>query len=102
MSECLPSETMSTGHLLDRTVRRVSPAHPSLIVLPAFGVDGPARPLPGGQGTSWAVGDLVLKPDGGLLHEWLGEAFADVTADGFRLAMPVRACGGAWAVEGWS
>jgi uncharacterized protein (TIGR02569 family) len=44
----------------------------------------------------------VLKPDGGLLHEWLVEAFADVTADGFRLAMPVRARDGAWAVEGWS
>lgn len=84
------------------TVHRVSPARPSLIVLHAFGVEGLARPLKGGQGTSWAAGDLVLKPGGGLLHEWLVDAFADVTPDGFRLASPVRARDDAWVAEGWS
>ncbi|SNY71349.1 aminoglycoside phosphotransferase [Paractinoplanes atraurantiacus] len=71
-------------------------------VLRAFGADGPARPLAGGQGTSWAADHVVLKPDGGALHEWLAEAFADVTCEGFRLAAPVRARDGAWSAHGWS
>ncbi|MEU8816770.1 TIGR02569 family protein [Actinoplanes sp. NPDC048796] len=76
--------------------------HPSAAVRHAFGVAGPARRLTGGQGTSWAAGDVVLKPDGGVPHEWLAEAFADLTCQGFRLAAPVRARDGAWSVRGWS
>ena len=83
-------------------MHRVSRDHPPLTVLRAFGVKGPARPLAGGQGTSWAAEDLVFKPDGGPLHEWLAGALADVTPDGFRLAMPVCTRDGAWVVEGWS
>ena len=75
---------------------------PPAAVLHAFGVDEPARPLAGGQGTSWTAGDLVLKPEAGALHEWLAEALAGVRRDGFRLADPVRARDGAWAVQGWS
>jgi hypothetical protein len=71
-------------------------------VLQAFGVAGPARPLAGGQGTSWVAGDLVFKPGGGPLHEWLAGALAGVAADGFRLAAPVCTPGGAWTVEGWA
>jgi hypothetical protein len=44
----------------------------------------------------------VLKPDGGDLHAWLAGVFASVARDGFRLAEPVRARDGAWAVRGWS
>ncbi len=73
-----------------------------LTVPHAFGVNGPARLLDGGQGTSWAVEDLVFKPDAGALHEWLATALADVTTDGFRLATPVRTRDGAWAFDGWS
>ncbi|MEU4690164.1 TIGR02569 family protein [Actinoplanes sp. NPDC023714] len=76
--------------------------HPSPAVLRAFGAGGPARRLTGGQGSSWAAGEVVLKPDGGGLHEWLGEAFAGVACEGFRLAAPVRARDGAWSVRGWS
>jgi uncharacterized protein (TIGR02569 family) len=75
---------------------------PSLTVLRAFGVNGPARLLDGGQGTSWAAGDLVLKPDTGPLHEWLAGALANVTLDGFRLATPVRTADGGWICHGWS
>jgi uncharacterized protein (TIGR02569 family) len=73
-----------------------------LTVLRAFGVDGPVRPLAGGQGTSWVAGDLVLKPDGSAAQEWLATVFTGVTCDGFRLAAPVRALDGAWTVHGWS
>jgi uncharacterized protein (TIGR02569 family) len=75
---------------------------PPATVLRAFGVDGPARPLDGGQGTSWAAGDLVIKPDGGPQHEWLAEALTAIRSDGFRVAEPVRALDGAWSSHGWS
>jgi uncharacterized protein (TIGR02569 family) len=80
----------------------VTSDQPSVSVLRAFGVDGPAQPLVGGQGHSWAAGGLVLKADDGPVHEWLAEALADVVADGFRLATPVRTRHGAWSCEGWS
>ncbi|CAA9337796.1 MAG: hypothetical protein AVDCRST_MAG34-910 [uncultured Nocardioidaceae bacterium] len=71
-------------------------------MLRAFGVEGPARPLAGGQGSSWLAGELVLKPGGGPVHEWLAEALADVVADGFRLALPVRTLHGTWSWKGWT
>ncbi|MEU8238859.1 hypothetical protein AB0C07_11475 [Actinoplanes missouriensis] len=73
-----------------------------MTVLQAFGVDGPAQPLAGGQGTSWVAGELVFKPDGGVPHAWLADVGAGVTAEGFRLPEPVRAGDGSWAVQGWS
>lgn len=85
-----------------RTVDRVPHDQPSATVLHAFGARGPARPLDGGQGTSWAAGDLVLKPGGGELHAWLAGALADVTPEGFRVAAPVCTLDGAWAFDGWS
>jgi uncharacterized protein (TIGR02569 family) len=73
-----------------------------LAVLHAFGVDGPARPLDGGQGTSWAAQGLVFKPVEGPLHEWLASALADVAPDGFRVATPACTRDGAWVCAGWS
>lgn len=93
---------------LDRIAGRlyrapVSRDPPPLTVLDAFGVSGPARLLDGGQGTSWAVENLVFKPDEGPLHEWLASALADVTPDGFRIAQPVcTRDGAAWVFRGWS
>jgi uncharacterized protein (TIGR02569 family) len=80
----------------------MSREQPPVAVLRAFGADGPARPLAGGQGTSWAAGGLVLKPEGGPVHAWLAGALAGVTPDGFRVAAPVRTRDGSWVVEGWS
>ncbi|WP_328471129.1 hypothetical protein OHA21_06430 [Actinoplanes sp. NBC_00393] len=71
-------------------------------VLRSFGADGTPRPLAGGQGTSWTAGDLVFKPEDSTAHAWLGEVFAQVKQDGFRLAEPVRARDGAWAHDGWT
>jgi uncharacterized protein (TIGR02569 family) len=93
---------MSMERSITSTVHRMSHDRPSSAVLHAFGADGPARRLNGGQGTSWTADPVVLKPDGGTLHEWLADAFADVTCEGFRLAAPVRARDGAWSVQGWS
>ena len=80
----------------------VSPHPPPTIVLSEFGVTGQPRLLQGGQGTSWLVGGLVFKPDGGETYEWLAEALDDVALVEVRLAVPVRTRKGAWLSEGWS
>ncbi len=76
--------------------------HPPFAVLRAFGVgDIPSRRLAGGQGTTWVAGDVVMKPGGGPVHEWLAAAMADVVSDGFRLAPPIPTSDGEWVCEGW-
>jgi len=57
--------------------------------------------LPGGQGTSWKAGGLVLKPSDGPVHQWLGEALDGLVLDGVRVAMPVASSDGSWTVDGW-
>ena len=71
-------------------------------VLRAFGAEEPPRPLSGGQGTSWVSGELVLKPGGGPVHEWLAEALENLSPVGFRVAAPIRTLHGTWSCEGWS
>jgi uncharacterized protein (TIGR02569 family) len=83
-------------------VHPVSRDQPPSTVLHAFGVSGPARPLDGGQGTSWAAENLVFKPAEGPLQEWLASVLAAVTPNGFRLATPVCTRDGAWVCKGWS
>lgn len=79
---------------------------PSAAVLAAFDTDGPPVSLPGGQGSSWRAGSLVLKPvaagDEPTLR-WLYEV-ARPAASGadVRLAFPVPAHDGAVAVDGWA
>jgi len=80
----------------------VSDRPPSVGVLQAFGVQGPPRPLYGGQGTSWTAGDLVFKPDAGTCHGCLGVMLADVEADDVRIAKPVRTRRGSWRCDGWA
>jgi uncharacterized protein (TIGR02569 family) len=73
-------------------------------VLAAYGVTGTPVPLPGGQGTSWRCGDLVLKPvDGdpaGL--EWAAGPLAGARTSTVRWPTPVRTADGALEVDGWS
>ena len=70
-----------------------------------FGVLDRPVPLAGGQGGSWRVGRLVLKPVGAdpvTAEElrWLGTAVASTPA--VRVAAPVPASDGAWVVGGWA
>jgi uncharacterized protein (TIGR02569 family) len=76
---------------------------PPTSVLVAFGVGGMAVPLGGGQGSSWRVGDAVLKPlDLGEVElAWQAEVFASMRCDGFRVAHPLRARSGSLVVDGW-
>ena len=86
------------------------PQHPDGVpeeVLAAFGLAGfvPAR-LPGGQGTAWRAGQVVLKPVDSLqAGRWFAEVY-DTLADpgfrGFRVPRPVRALTGDWVALGWA
>jgi len=73
-------------------------------VLAAFGVTGivPAR-LPGGQGTTWLAGPVVLKPaDSVQAGRWFAEVYDALTGPGFRVPRPVRAATGDWVAHGWT
>lgn len=80
----------------------MSTGQPPTRALRAFGVEEPPRPLAGGQGESWTADDLVLKPGGGPVHDWLAPVLRDVVPDGFRLAAPVPTLHGTWSWEGWT
>ncbi|MFF3215584.1 aminoglycoside phosphotransferase [Streptomyces sp. NPDC002886] len=73
-------------------------------VLAAFELAGSPLRLPGGEGRSVRVGNVVLKPAGPdiELAEWLAGTMAAVSEDGFRLARPLRARTGAWSYGGWT
>lgn len=75
---------------------------PPSSVLAEFGVNTPARKLPGGQGTSWHAGDIVLKPGAGEVQEWLAGVLADLNGGDVRLQRPVATRAGHWSCEGWS
>ncbi len=76
-------------------------------VLDAYQLHGPAIPLGSGTVQVARVGGVVIKPvhDGSLEHPrsldvlaWLADQIADIEADGFRLARPIRSQEGAWLV----
>jgi uncharacterized protein (TIGR02569 family) len=73
-------------------------------VLAAFGVAGviPVR-LPGGQGTTWRAGPVVLKPaDSVRAGRWFAEVYDGLNGPGFRVPRPVRAMSGDWVALGWT
>jgi uncharacterized protein (TIGR02569 family) len=73
-------------------------------VLAAFGVTGsvPVR-LPGGEGTTWRAGPLVLKPtDSVPAGRWNAELCDTLADPGFRVPRPVRAVTGDWVARGWT
>jgi uncharacterized protein (TIGR02569 family) len=73
-------------------------------VLAAFGVTEvfPVR-LPGGQGTAWRAGQVVLKPaDSVRAGRWFADVFDGLNGPGFRVPRPVRAVTGNWVALGWT
>lgn len=71
-------------------------------VLRAFRATDCPTPLPGGAGQSWRSGNLVLKPGGGMLHDWLCTALDGLKCNGVRVAAPVAAMDGSWSHQGWT
>jgi len=78
-------------------------------VLDLFAVPGDVRALPGGQGGSVVAGDLVLSPGReARTLAWLNPPLARLAVEldtrprrALRIAMPVPARDGSWAVDGW-
>ena len=66
-------------------------------VLAAFGARADPVPLPGGEGTAWRAGEVVLKPAGNpRVARWTAELYRDLgllagRAPGFRVPRPLRA-----------
>ena len=80
----------------------MSPVAPGADVLAAFGLAGPAVPLAGGQGRSFAVDGAVLKPSSDpVLDEWTADVVCSVQPSGFRLATPLGEPGRR-VVGGWT
>ncbi len=73
-------------------------------VLEAFGLVGAAERLPGGQGGTWRLGEVVLKPSPGQdFLRWVSDVLSRL--DGrrdFRVSPPLRARDGSWSVAGWT
>lgn len=77
-------------------------APPPASVVEAFGLHGEPRALPGGQGTTWRVGDVVLKPGvDARFQAWLGTELAAIEQVGFVLPEVMRCQDGAWVVQRW-
>ena len=73
-------------------------------VLQAFGV-GEAVPvcLPGGQGTTWRAGPLILKPtDNETEAAWTADLYATLPEKGFRVPRPAKSRHGAYVAYGWA
>jgi hypothetical protein len=74
---------------------------PSSEVLSAFALRGDPVPVVGGQGTTWQVGTVMLKPGSDPeLQRWLA-SLSGITQRGFRMAEIVAAGDGRWVVDGW-
>ena len=91
-------------------------------VLAAFGARADPVPLPGGEGTAWRAGEVVLKPAGDpRVARWTAELYRDLGLlagrdPGFRVPRPLRAAArdgaardgaardeaaGDWVAGGW-
>ena len=76
---------------------------PSAAVQRAFGVNGSADALAGGQGTAYRVEDVVLKVvDDADETAWTSELLTRVRPDGFRVCAPVATGDGRWVHDGWA
>jgi uncharacterized protein (TIGR02569 family) len=72
-------------------------------VLAAFAAGVVPVRLPGGQGTTWRAGALVLKPaDSVRAGRWFAEVYDVLNGPGFRVPRPVRAVSGDWVALGWT
>ena len=78
-------------------------AGPPPAVVEAFGAAGEPERLPGGQGVTWRVGDVVLKSsDGAELTDWRNGVLASLpVGETIRVPRPLRTHAGSWLAQGW-
>jgi uncharacterized protein (TIGR02569 family) len=105
----VPSYARAVPHPSQAHPSQARPTRPPDHVLDLFAAEGVLEPLPGGQGTSWRAGDLVLSPGHDESEAWLApiQARLAVRLDessprSLRLAMPVPARDGNLTVDGWA
>jgi uncharacterized protein (TIGR02569 family) len=79
-------------------------AFPSPEVLASFGLANlPVLPVAGGQGDTFRVADLALKrAHDPRQTEWLSAILEKIPEQNFRIARPIRARSGDFAVDRWS
>ena len=77
---------------------------PSAAVRRAFGAGGDPVPLEGGQGRSWRVGDIVLKPvDNPVEHDFVSTVLASWDRSHVvAVPAPVRSALHTWVYDGWA
>jgi uncharacterized protein (TIGR02569 family) len=76
---------------------------PSSAVLDAFAIDGHPLALPGGEGMSFCVGDVVVKwvHDAGEA-EWTQAVLSRTEQESFRIPEPIQTADGRWVYDRWS
>ncbi|TFV62712.1 hypothetical protein E4P41_06425 [Geodermatophilus sp. DF01-2] len=82
-----------------------SSARPEAAVLAAFDLDGEPQLLAGGQGRSWLVGEVVLKPWDGTRSALQWQAGVLTRLDGrddLRVSVPLCTVDGQWSSYGWT
>ena len=79
---------------------------PGPAVLASFGASADPVSLPGGEGTAWRAGEVVLKPAGDpRVARWTADLYRDLgflTArpdPGFRVPRPLRTASGDWVAQ---
>lgn len=72
-------------------------------VITAFGGTADPEPIAGGQGTSWRLGEIVLKPIDIAEDElaWQADLLPSLRREGFRVSSPRRTAEGSLVVDGW-
>ena len=69
-------------------------------VLASFGTRADPVPLPGGEGTTWRAGEMVLKPAGDpRVARWTAEVYRALAGrpdPGFRVPRPLGTATGDW------
>ncbi len=76
-------------------------------MLQAFAASGVPARLQGGQGTTWEVDGVVLKPisTSPASHDeanWIATVMECLPEAGFRVPRPIRSVDGQWVVDGWT
>src|SRR5437660_12315383 len=79
---------------------------PGPAVLASFGASADPVSLPGGEGTAWRAGDVVLKPASDpRVARWIADLYRDLgplTARrdaGFRVPRPLGTTAGDWVAQ---
>jgi uncharacterized protein (TIGR02569 family) len=74
-------------------------------VLASFGTKADPVALPGGEGTTWQAGEMVLKPAGDpRVARWTAEVYRSLSGTprqdpGFRVPRPLATAAGDWVAE---